>query len=123
MEYQATAKYVRISPRKARLVADSIRKVTPEKALLKLSLTPKAGAEPIVKVLLSAIANAQTKNVEIGNLRFKKIEIMGGPVLKRWQAVSRGSAHAFKKRMTHIQIVLSDDAAKPETTAADGGKQ
>jgi large subunit ribosomal protein L22 len=123
MEYQATAKYIRISPRKVRLVVDGIRKITPEKALLKLSLMPKRAAEPVVKVLLSAIANAQSKNVDVTRLIFKKIEVMGGPALKRWQAVSRGTAHAYKKRMTHIQIVLSDDSSKTESTVSDGGKQ
>jgi large subunit ribosomal protein L22 len=108
MEYQATTKYVRVSTRKVRLVADSIRKLTPAKALVALTHTPKAAAEPITKTIASALANAKQKGVDEGVLTFKTIEIMGGPVMKRFNAVSRGQAHAYKKRMTHIRIVLSD---------------
>ena len=109
MEYQATTKYVRVSTRKVRLVADSIRKLSPTAALAALTHTPKAAAEPITKTIASAIANAKQKGVDEGVLHFKTIEIMGGPAMKRWQAVSRGQAHAFKKRMTHIRVILSDD--------------
>ncbi len=113
MEYQATTKYVRSSTRKVRLVADSIRKLTPQAALLSLMHAPKAAAEPMTKTIASAVANAKQKGVEEAALRFKTIEIMGGPVMKRWNAVSRGQAHAFKKRMTHIRVILTDD--KKET--------
>lgn len=112
MEYQATTKYVRSSTRKVRLVADSIRKMTPVRALTSLSHTPKFAAEPITKTIASAVANAKQKGVDEAVLRFKTIEIMGGPVMKRWNAVSRGQAHAFKKRMTHIRVVLTDEKTK-----------
>ncbi len=108
MEYQATTKYVRVSTRKMRLVADSIRKLSPAAALATLTHVPKAAAEPIAKTIASAVANAKQKGVEIGALTFKTIEVMGGPALKRWNAVSRGQAHAFKKRMTHIRVILED---------------
>jgi len=108
MEYSATSKYVRISTRKARLVVDSIRHMKPEVALLYLAALPKSAAEPMVKVLRSALANAKEKQVKTDGLTFKTIEVMGGPVMKRWHAVSRGMAHSFKKRMTHIRIVLTD---------------
>lgn len=113
MEYQATTKYVRSSTRKVRLVADSIRKMTPVAALLSLSHTPKEAAQPMIKTISSAVANAKQKGIDEAILRFKTIEIMGGPVMKRWNAVSRGQAHAFKKRMTHIRVILTDD--KKET--------
>jgi len=109
MEYQATSKYVRVSTRKVRLVADSIRKLTPDAALLQLTAMPKVAAVPIAKVILSATANAAAKGVKSENLQFKRIEVMGGPVLKRWNAVSRGQAHAFKRRMTHICVVVTDE--------------
>jgi len=109
MEFQATTKYVRVSTRKVRLVADSIRKLTPGAALVALTHTPKAAAEPITKTISSAIANAKQKGVEEKNLRFKTIEIMGGPVLKRFHAVSRGQAHSYKKRMTHIRVILEEE--------------
>lgn len=107
MDYQATAKYVRISTRKMRLVADSIRTLTPQDALAQLSIMPKAAAEPLANVIASSVANAKQKNADVATLHFKTIEVMGGPAMKRWHAVSRGNAHAYKKRMTHIRIVLT----------------
>lgn len=112
MEYQATAKYVHMSPRKVRLVADSIRKMSPTKAMSLLSFTPKFAAKPLGLVISSALANAKVKGAKEENLQFGKIEIMGGPAMKRWHAVSRGMAHAYKKRMTHIRVVLVEKETK-----------
>jgi large subunit ribosomal protein L22 len=114
MEYKATSKYIRTAPRKLRLVADAIRKLTPAEAIIQLTHMPKAAAEPMKKVLLSVLANAKAKQVKEDTLHFTRIEVMGGPVMKRWHAVSRGQAHAFKKRMTHVCIVLSDGEGKKE---------
>ncbi len=109
MEFTATAKYIRISTRKARLVADSVRGTKPEYAVTYLRQLPKRGGEILADVVSSALANAKQKAVDGAALQIKTIEIMGGPVMKRWHAVSRGQAHAFKKRMTHIRVVLTDD--------------
>lgn len=108
MEYHATAKYIRVSTRKVRLVADAVRKLTPIAALAALSQMHKSAAEPLSKTIASALANAKQKGVGEDTLRFKTIEIMGGPSMKRWHAISRGQAHAFKKRMTHIRIIVED---------------
>ncbi len=108
MEYQATTKYVRISTRKVRLVADAIRRLSPLAALSALATATKNAAGPLTKTIASAMANAKQKGVDGKNLQFKTIEIMGGPVMKRWHAVSRGQAHAYKKRMTHIRVILED---------------
>ena len=108
MEYQAQAKYLHCSPRKVRLVADAIRKLSLSAALAQLAVWPKAAAGPVREIIASAIANAKQTGASDEKLRFKSIEVMGGPVMKRWQAVSRGMAHAYKKRMTHIKIVLTD---------------
>jgi large subunit ribosomal protein L22 len=107
MEFQATSKYIRTSTRKLRLVADAIRKLSPEVAVYTLSRMPKRAAEPMEKVLTSAITNAKASNVDVQQLTIKTIEVMGGPVMKRWMAVSRGQGHAYKKRMTHVRIILS----------------
>lgn len=109
MDYQATSKYIRRSTRKLRLVADSIRSLAPTEAILHLERMMKQSAEPLADVIKSALANAKQKQVEAGVLRFKTIEIMGGPSMKRWRAVSRGQAHAYKKRMTHIRVILTDE--------------
>src|SRR4030042_1538775 len=109
MEYQATAKYMRISTRKLRLVADSIRALTPAHALIQLTLMPKAAALPLPQVVASAVANAKQKQAHEESLKFKIIEVMGGAGMKRWHAVSKGQAHPYKKRMTHVRIVLTDE--------------
>lgn len=112
MEYQATAKYLRDSTRKVRLVADAIRRMSVDQALIKLTLMPKAAAEPMLKVLRSAVSNARKTEAEANTLVIKEIDVMGGPVMKRFHAVSRGMAHSYKKRMTHVKIVLSDKGEK-----------
>ena len=114
MEYKATSKYIRTAPRKLRLIADAIRPLTPLEALVQLENMPKAAAQPMRKTLLSVLANAKAKQTKEESLHFTRIEVMGGPVMKRWHAVSRGQAHAFKKRMTNICIVLSDAEGKKE---------
>ncbi len=116
MEYQATTKYVRVSTRKVRLVADSVRKLTPIAALAALSQMTNSASVPLSKTIASAIANAKSKSAGEDTLRFKTIEIMGGPAMKRWHAVSRGQAHAFKKRMTHIRIIVEDNTEKKGDT-------
>ncbi len=118
MEYQATSKYIRVSTRKMRLVADAIRPLKPVLALAYLGEMPKHAAEPMAKVLASALANAKQKNADVSMVQFKTIEVMGGPALKRFHAVSRGQAHAYKKRMTHVRVVLEDVAAQAKTVVA-----
>ncbi len=108
MEYQAVAKYIHMSPRKIRLVADTIRGKNGVKAATMLATYPKRAAKPLIDVLTSALANAKVKQANTDELKIAFIDVTGGPALKRWHAVSKGSAHAFKKRMTHIRIVLTD---------------
>lgn len=112
MEYQATAKYVRMSPRKVRLVADSVRGMAVAKAVFALKATPRHAADPVLKLILSAAANAKVKNADADALVVSSIDVMGGPALKRWHAASRGMAHSYKKRMSHVKVVLSDKGAK-----------
>jgi len=109
MEFQATAKYIRTSTRKLRLIVDAIRPLRVSDALVQLAHMPKMGASSIAKVLESAVANAKQKSVQVDSLTFKRIDVMGGPVMKRFHAVSRGQAHSYKKRMTHVRVVLSDE--------------
>ena len=107
MEVKAEAKYIRISPRKVRLVVNAIRGLTPQKALTYLKFVNKSGAVPISKVIKSAMANAQNNfGLKPEDLKFKKIRVESGPTLKRWQAVSRGRAHSIMKRTSHIKVIL-----------------
>lgn len=112
MEFSATAKYVRMSPRKVQLVVRSIKRLAPFAALTRLQGLPKRAAGPIADVLGSAIAGAKEKKADTAALTIKSIEVLSGPVMKRWHAVSKGQAHAFKKRMTHIRVTLTDEGGK-----------
>lgn len=112
MEYTATSKYIRTSTRKLRLIADLVRGLSVSVALAQLSAMPKMAAVPFTKVLASAVANAKNKQAKEDVLRIKTIDVMGGPVMKRFHAVSRGQAHPYKKRMTHVKIVLTDEGKK-----------
>ena len=108
MEIISIQKFIHTSPRKLRLVADMVRKLEPNKALEILKFTPKMAAREISSAIAISLANAKQKQAKEEALRFKRIEVMGGPVMKRWHAVSKGMAHAYKKRMTHIRVVLTD---------------
>ncbi len=100
---------IRISPRKLRLVADSIRQLSPQEALVHLRFLNKSGATPLAKVIRSALANAKTNHgLKPDQLRFKTIMIGKGPTYKRWRAVSRGSAHSIFKRTSHIYVELEE---------------
>ncbi len=114
MEYQATAKYIRTSTRKLRLMADMLRGMTTTAALAQLSHSPKSSSAPMAKAIASAVANAKQKAAKEETLTVKAIEVMGGPVMKRWHAVSRGQAHGYKKRMTHVRVIVAEQEGKKE---------
>ncbi len=109
MEARAVAKYIRISPQKARLVADVVRGKPVGEALTILSFMPKKGARIIKKVLESALANAdQNPSIDIETLYIKKIVVDEGPRLKRWRPRAMGRAYGIKHRLSHITIVLDE---------------
>lgn len=108
MQYQAVAKYIRMGPRKVRLVADSVRGMKASQAVSYLTMTPKHAAKPMITAIMSAISNAKNKQADVTVLKIASIDVMGGPVLKRWHAASKGMAHPYKKRMSHVKIVLTD---------------
>ncbi len=109
MEVIAYAKQVRMSPRKVRLVADSIRKLSIDQALQSLSLVDKRSAIPIRKTLESALANA-VNNAKLvrESLMIKYIDISEGPAQKRFHPSTRGRIHPYKKRTSNIRIVLEE---------------
>jgi large subunit ribosomal protein L22 len=109
MEVRAKLKFVRLGPRKARLVADLIRGKGSEEALNILSFTKKAAARVIIKLLKSAIANAtQKKTVDIDRLYVKKISVDQGVTWKRFTPRALGRATTIRKRTSHITIVLDE---------------
>ena len=109
MEARATAKYIRISPQKVRLVVDLVRGKQIRDAQKILMFTRKYAASVVGKVLGSAVANArQNANMDENILYVKEIFVDQGPSLKRWRARAQGRAAAIKKRMSHITVILSE---------------
>jgi len=116
MDAVATQKFYRMSPRKLRLVTDAVKKMSPVEALVVLPFTGKRAAEPLAKVIKTAVANAKVLGMDEQTLVFKEIQIGQGPTLKRGIAVSRGQWHPIKKRMSHIRVVVTE-GAKVEVVA------
>jgi large subunit ribosomal protein L22 len=109
MEARAVAKYIRISPQKARLVVDLVRGKKVEEAKQILLFVRKYAAGHVSKVLNSALDNAkQNPNIDEKILYVKEIFVDQGPSLKRWRARAQGRAAAIKKRMSHITVVLDE---------------
>ena len=104
---RATARYVRISSRKVKIVIDLIRGKNVDEAAAILTYTPKAASPVVLKVLNSAIANA-VNNQELDRKELYVAEVYAnpGPTLKRYVARSRGSASPMLKRTSHITVVL-----------------
>ena len=110
MESKAVAKFIRISPRKVRIVAENIKGQPVESALGILTFTPKKAGRILLKVLNSAVANAeQNPNVDVDTLVVKKVSVDEGPTLKRWRARAQGRAYRINKRTSHITVVLEEN--------------
>ncbi len=109
METKAVAKYIRISPQKARLVADVVRGMDANAAITTLKFMPKKGAKILKKVIESAVANAdQTSTIDVDTLYVKEIQINGGPMLKRFRPRAMGRATRILKRTSHITVVVDE---------------
>src|SRR5688500_899437 len=107
-EVRAEAKWVRISPRKARLVTEHIRGRSVPEARTVLAFTTRAAAREIEKVLRSAVANAEANHGLFGDdLRVSAAYVDVGPTIKRWRARARGRASRIRKRTCHITIKLA----------------
>ncbi|NDY41313.1 50S ribosomal protein L22 [Dissulfurirhabdus thermomarina] len=109
MEAKAVARYLRVSPRKARLVADTVRGKPVSEAIYTLSFTPRKAARLIKKVLESAVANAdQNPSIDVDTLYVKQILVDQGPQLKRWRPRAMGRAYGIRHRLSHITVVLDE---------------
>lgn len=109
MEARATVKYARISPRKVGLVLDLIRKQPADKAMAILKYTPKAASEYLVKLLKSAMANAENNhNMDVSKLYVSECFVGPGPTLKRIRPKDHGRAHRILKRTSNITLVLRE---------------
>ncbi|HIY57109.1 MAG TPA: 50S ribosomal protein L22 [Candidatus Tetragenococcus pullicola] len=106
---RATAKTVRVSPRKSRIVMDLIRGKNVAEAIAILKFTPNKSAEVIEKVLMSAVANAENNfDLDVENLVVTEAFINEGPTMKRFRPRAKGSASPINKRTSHITVVVSE---------------
>lgn len=109
MQAFAVLKHARISPQKARLVADQVRNLPIERALQILSFSDKKAAQLIKGVLESAIANAEhNEGADIDELKVAAICVDGGPVLKRMHARAKGRGNRIVKRTSHITVTVAE---------------
>ena len=108
MEAKAVAKYVRMSPIKLKPVADLVRGKDVAEALTILKFTPGMGAEIVEKVVQSALANADVKEMDTDNLYVAEVYANQGPTMKRWRAGSQGRASIILKRSSHVGVTLKE---------------
>ena len=105
---RAKARYVRVSPRKARLVADQIRGMPVEEARTLLAFSSRGAARDLLRLLDSAAANAEANHELVADdMRITAINVDEGPTLKRWRARARGRATPIHKRTSHLSVALT----------------
>ena len=105
----AKATYIRIAPRKVQIVLDLIRNQPADKAMAILKYTPKAACEPLMKLLKSAIANAENNNnMDVSKLYVAECSVSQGPTLKRVRPRAQGRAFRINKKTSHITLVLKE---------------
>jgi len=112
----ASARFVRITPMKARRVVDMVRGLPVDDALALLQFAPQAASETVYKVLESAVANAEgTEDLDRATLVVTKATVDQGPTMKRWRPRAQGRATRILKRTSHITLVV--EPAAPTTTS------
>ena len=116
----ASARFVRVSPMKARRVVDLVRGLNVDEALSLLEFAPQAASEPVFKILQSAVANAVgTERLDRGALVVTRAMVDEGPTMKRWRPRAQGRASRINKRTSHITLVVQP-VAEDE---AGGGRE
>ena len=120
MEARAQARYVRVTPMKARRVVDVIRGLSATEAQAILKFAPQAASEPVGKVLASAVANAENNlNLNPATLFISEAYVDEGPTMKRFRPRAQGRAYPIRKRTSHITVVVAPKPAK----ATNGGNR
>ena len=110
MEVKAKLRYLRMSPKKVRLVADLIRGENAHSAIVQLNHCSRKAKGPILKLLNSAVANAKNNfKLSVDGLYIQSVFVDQGPVLKRWMPRAFGKASEIRKRTSHITIVLNSN--------------
>ena len=120
MEARAQARFIRVTPRKARRVVDLIRGLPAAEAQAVLRFAPQAASEPVGKVLASAIANAEHNNkLDADTLVVSRAWVDEGPTHKRFRPRAQGRAYRVNKRTSHITVIVE---SRPEGAEAASGK-
>ena len=105
---RASARYARVTPRKARLVADQVRGLSVPEARTLLDFSARGPARDIGKLIASAAANAEANHELVAeDLQIAEINVDEGPTLKRWRARARGRATRVEKRTAHVSVALT----------------
>ena len=113
MEIKASARYIRISPTKLRLVTRTLSGRKVEEALALLQVMPQRGARLVRKVVMSAVANAEQRpQIDVDTLVIKGVQVDGGPSLKRFRPRAMGRVGRILKRSSHITVVLKEGSGK-----------
>ena len=108
-QVEARLRYLRVAPRKVRLIADQVRGLPVQKAVDLLAFGRKSAAIDVLKLIRSAVANAdQKKGIDIDNLFVKLIWVDQGPIIRRHMTRARGSASRINKKTSHITVVLEE---------------
>jgi large subunit ribosomal protein L22 len=119
MEAKAQARYVRVTPQKARRVVDLIRGKAAGEAVAVLEFAPQAASEPVLKVVQSAVANARVKADRASEPFDERLLVVQaayvdeGPTMKRFRPRAQGRAYRIRKRTSHITVVVGDPAENP----------
>jgi large subunit ribosomal protein L22 len=113
MQTQAVIKYQRISPKKMKYIAREATGKSAEYTAERLLLMGNKAAKALSKAIFSALANMKNKGqTDISAVKIQSVSVNKGPILKRWNPVSRGMAHSIKKRTSHIKVVLIGEEIK-----------
>ncbi|HEY2031084.1 MAG TPA: 50S ribosomal protein L22 [Myxococcales bacterium] len=127
MEATAKLRYLRITPRKVRVVADLIRGKNVNAALAQLAYVEKRAAEPVAKLLRSAVANAEQaakdQNLDVDLLTVKELMVDQGPSLRRFMPRAMGRAFKVLKKTSHVSLTISDESRKKRAPSAAAGTQ
>lgn len=104
----AKLRYLKIAPRKVRLVVDLIRNLSYEEAQVQLMFSKKRAAKPLLKLLKSAFSNAKHQKLALEKLYIKEIKVDEGPRLKRYWPRARGAVNKIEKKMSHVTLILAE---------------
>ena len=119
----AVARFVRVTPMKARRVVDLVRGLEVDEALALLQFSPQSASQPVYKALESAIANAESgEDLERATLVVSKVMVDEGPTMKRWRPRAQGRAARINKRTSHVTVVVQPRPEQEQPQRQQGGR-